>query len=148
MSQNHTITAFVDIPATGAQGVMACSGSEFGGWTLFIKNSKLYYVHNYLKIKEYPISSTISVTPGRHTLKAHYTMKQKSPKPNFFVGDIDIYIDDKLVGNIKDVKMAGQYSAVTGYGILIGTNPTQISNLYKSPFPFTGKLEKVTIELR
>jgi len=52
------------------------------------------------------------------------------------------------VGNIKDVKMAGQYSAVTGYGILIGRNPTQVSKLYESPFPFTGKLDKVMIELK
>ena len=148
MSQNHTITAFTEIPASGAQGVLACSGSEFGGWTFFIKGGKLYYVHNYLKIKEYTVFSNVSVTPGKHLFKVHYTMRQKSLKPNFFIGDIDIYIDDKLVGSMKDVKMAGQYSAVTGYGILIGRNPTQVSKLYESPFPFTGKLDKVMIELK
>jgi arylsulfatase A-like enzyme len=148
MSQSHTITAFVEIPNGGVQGVLACSGSAFGGWTLFIKEGKLYYVHNYLQIKEYAVSSNVSVIPGKHQFKVHYSLKQKSLKPNFFIGDVDIYIDDKLVGNIKDVKMAGQYSAVTGYGILIGRNPTQISKLYKSPFPFSGKLEKVTIELK
>lgn len=148
MSRNHTITAYAEIPAAGVQGVLACSGSEFGGWVLFIKDGKFYYVHNYLNIQEYIVSSSVSVTPGKHRFTAHYTMKEKSLKPNFFTGDIEIKIDDKPVGNIKDVKMAGQYSAVTGYGILIGRNPTQVSHLYESPFPFSGKLEKVTIELK
>jgi len=148
MSQSHTITVYAEIPAGGAQGVMASSGTEFGGWTFFIKGGKLYYVHNYLNMQEFPVSSNVSVTPGKHQFKVHYTMKQKSLKPDFFTGDIDIFIDDKLVGSVKDVKMAAQYSTTTGYGILIGRNPTQISHLYESPFAFTGKLDKVVIELK
>jgi hypothetical protein len=58
------------------------------------------------------------------------------------------FIEDKLLGNVKDVEMNRQNSTTTGYGILIGRNPTQISHLYESPFAFTGKLDKVVIELK
>jgi len=75
-------------------------------------------------------------------------MKEKHQEPNYFVGDVDLYIDDKWVGTEKDVKMTGQYSVTTGNGILIGRNPTHVTHLYESPFPFTGKLDKVTIELK
>ena len=40
------------IPADGAEGVLACSGGEFGGWTLFLKDGKFHYAHNYLKLQE------------------------------------------------------------------------------------------------
>ena len=44
--------------------------------------------------------------------------------------------------------MAGQYSAVTGYGLLIGRNTgTPVSHEYAVPFAFTGGLEKVVIDL-
>ena len=45
--------------------------------------------------------------------------------------------------------MAGQYSAMTGYGLLIARNTgTAVSHEYKAPFRFTGTLEKVSVELK
>jgi arylsulfatase A-like enzyme len=149
MSQNHTITAYANVPAGGAEGVLACFGSEFGGWSLFVKGKKLHYVHNYLKIRDYEASSTVNIAPGDHKFAVHYTMKEKSLKPDFFKGDIDIYIDDKQVGSAKDVMMAGQYSNVMGYGLLIGRNTgTAVSDEYKAPFAYKGDIQKVTIELK
>ena len=45
-----------DLPSDGAEGVLACSGGEFGGWTLFLKDGKFHYVHNYLKLDEFSTS--------------------------------------------------------------------------------------------
>jgi hypothetical protein len=45
--------------------------------------------------------------------------------------------------------MAGQYSAVTGYGLLFGRNTgTPVSHEYQPPFKFTGELEKVTVSVK
>jgi len=58
-------------------------------------------------------------------------------------------VDDQPVGELKDIKVAGQYSSVTGYGLLIGRNTgTAVSHLYSVPFEFRGGLEKVTIEVK
>jgi hypothetical protein len=52
------------------------------------------------------------------------------------------------VGELADIKMAGQYSAVTGYGLLIGRNTgTPVSNTYQPPNAFTGVIDKVVIEV-
>ena len=49
---------------------------------------------------------------------------------------------------MKGIKVAGQYSAVTGYGLLIGRNTgTPVSHEYKAPFAFTGAIDKVVIEV-
>jgi len=58
-------------------------------------------------------------------------------------------VDGKQVGGLKDIKMAGQYSSVTGYGLLFGRNTgTPVSHQYKAPFKFTGELKKVTVKLK
>ena len=47
------------------------------------------------------------------------------------------------------LKTAGQYSAVTGYGLQIGRNLfTSVSKEYEPPFAFTGELKKVTIKVK
>jgi arylsulfatase len=145
----HTITAHVVIPQQGAEGVLASTGGEFGGWSLFLKDGKFHYVHNYLKLKEYDVVSPDVIPAGKHTLSAHFKPTKKSLKPDYFIGDIVLSVDGKQVAEAKDIKMAGQYSAVTGYGLLFGRNTgTPVSHQYQSPFNFTGQLEKVTIRVK
>ena len=85
---------------------------------------------------------------GKRRLSVRFTPKSKSVKPDFFTGDVSLFIDAEKVGEIKDIKMAGQYSALTGYGLLIGRNTgTPVSHSYEPPFTFTGTIEKVTVEV-
>ena len=145
----HTITAHVTIPDKGAEGVLACTGGEFGGWSLFLKDGKFHYVHNYLKLVEFAAASADVVPAGEHTLSVHFTPTKSNLKPDYFIGDIVLAVDGKQVGGLKDIKVAGQYSAVTGYGILIGRNTaTPVSHEYQPPFTFTGDLKKVTIKVK
>jgi hypothetical protein len=84
----------------------------------------------------------------RRRLSVHFTPKSNSVKPDFFTGDVSLFIDAEKVGEIKDIKMAGQYSSITGYGLLIGRNTgTPVSHSYEPPFTFTGTIEKVTVEV-
>jgi arylsulfatase len=148
LGREHTITAYVTIPEGGAEGVLACSGGEFGGWSLFIRDGRLRYTHNYLKIKDYDVASAKEVPVGKRRLSVRFTPKSKSVKPDFFTGDVSLFIDGEKVGEIKDIKTAGQYSAITGYGLLIGRNTgTPVSHTYEPPFSFTGTIEKVTVEV-
>ena len=147
--REHLITAFVDLPAGEADGVLASFGGEFGGWSLFIKGGRLHYVHNYLKIQEYTVVGEGRLPSGKHRLAMQFIPTGASPRPAFFTGDVKLLVDDQPVGELKDIKVAGQYSSVTGYGLLIGRNTgTAVSHLYSVPFEFRGGLEKVTIEVK
>jgi arylsulfatase len=116
---------------------------------LYLQNGKLHYAHNYLKIKEYKATSTQAVPSGDRKLAVRFVPRKKSLRPDFFTGDVTLFVDGEQVGQAKDIKMAGQYSAITGYGLLIGRNTgTAVSHDYEKPFAFTGELEKVTIEVQ
>ena len=102
--------------------MLGCTGGEFGGWSMFLQDGRLHYVHNYLKLQEFDVASADKAPSGAHRFKVHYKNKDKSLKPDFFTGDVTLFIDDEKVGELADIKMAGQYSAVTGYGLQIGRN--------------------------
>lgn len=149
LGKEHTITAHVEIPAGGADGVLACSGGEFGGWTMFVKDGRFHYAHNYLRLDEYRVSSPGPVPAGKHQLGVHFTPRETHLKPDFTTGDVSISVDGKSVGEVKGIRVAGQYSAVTGYGLLIGRNTgTPVSRMYRPPFAYPGRLERVVIELK
>lgn len=149
LGKEHTITAHVEIPRDGAEGVLACSGGEFGGWTLFLKEGQLHYAHNYLKLEELQVASPQAISAGKHTLGIHFAPGETHWKPDYTIGTVTLSVDGMKVSELQGVQMAGQYSAMTGYGLLIGRNTgTPVSHEYKAPFPFTGKLNKVTIELK
>ena len=46
MNRPHSITASVEIPEGGAEGVLLCQGCAAGGYSLYMKDGKLHYVHN------------------------------------------------------------------------------------------------------
>ncbi len=48
MNRPHSITATVEIPEGGAEGVLLCQGCAAGGYSLYMKDGKLHYVHNWV----------------------------------------------------------------------------------------------------
>ncbi len=136
------------IPDEGAEGVLIATGGEFGGWSLFVKDNHLHYVHNYLKMAEYDVVSNVAIPSGRHQLAVTFEPTSSSRKPDYSIGTVKLFVDGKQVGELEDVKSAGQYSSVTGYGLQIGRNAfTPVSHEYESPFSFTGHLERIVIKV-
>ena len=59
LNRPHSITADVEIPAGGAEGVLLSQGTAAGGYSLFVKDGKLRYVHNYVGRAVYGVESDI-----------------------------------------------------------------------------------------
>ena len=90
-----------------------------------------------------------AVPAGKRQLSVRFTPTERHLKPDYFIGNVALSVDGKQVAELKGVKVAGQYSAMTGYGLLIGRNAgTPVSHEYKAPFAFTGKIDKVTVDLK
>ena len=69
LNRAHSITAEVEIPKGGAEGVLVCHGGNAGGYTLFVKDNKLHYVHNYVGAQEFHVASTRAGAGGQVELR-------------------------------------------------------------------------------
>src|SRR5262249_39784881 len=68
-NRSYRITAEVDVPKEGAQGVLLAHGSSFGGYSFFVnKEGKLQFSYNYLGIEEFKTVSGEKVPAGKLTL--------------------------------------------------------------------------------
>lgn len=146
-NRSYTILAEVDIDAPNAEGVVLAQGSRFGGHTLFIKNSTLYYVYNFLGITEQKFISNVNVPRGKVILSAEFTKEKEEP---LFVanGTLKLYINNDVVAEGKMKSQAGAFG-LAGEGLVVGRQSADpVSTEYTPPFKFTGgTIKQVTINV-
>jgi len=82
-SRSLTITAELEIPKGGAEGVILSQAGQFGGWSLYVKNGKPKYAYNWLARELYTIESEeeLRAEPARSRLMARRLQKVGSRKP-------------------------------------------------------------------
>ena len=141
-NRSHTISADVDIPKEGAEGVLISQGSRFGGYTMFVQDGRLHYSHNYVGVEEYKVSSTEEVPEGHSTLRFEFTRTGENQ------GDGTLFINDREVGRGHLPHTVPFTYALSGGGLLAGRDDgVSVSKSYQSPFNFTGTLNKVVVEV-
>jgi arylsulfatase len=145
-----SITADVDINAKDVEGVLFATGSEFDGLSLYIQNGKLQLAHNTGTVVRY-LESNIAVPVGKSKLKLefNYIAPEKGIRDrNAEAGTEAIYINDVKVAERPIVASEGKI-AVYKDGIDVGSDRNSpVTDHYKVPFTFTGKLNNVIIEYK
>ena len=149
LNKSHSLTAEVEIPKGGAEGVLICHGGNVGGYTLFVKDKKLHYVHNYVGAEEFHLASNVDVPAGKVSLRYEF---EKTGEPDLktgkgAAGKAQLYINKKLVGEMK-LPYTVPLALGIGSGVFIGRNSgSPVSVLYGPPFEFTGAIHEVTVDI-
>jgi arylsulfatase len=144
----HSITAQVEIPKGGAEGVLLAQGGIAGGYVFFMKDSKLHYIHNYLGIEEYKVSSNVTVPEGKVTLRYEFEPKTPpKPREGKGAGGLgQLYINGELAGNVDFPTTVPNTFGIEGLSCGYDFGEA-VSREYHGPFSFTGKIEHVTVDL-
>ena len=148
LNRAHTITVDAELKA-GDEGVLACHGSNVGGYVFFVQDGTLHYVHNYVGAEELRVSSDQPVPPGKHSLSYEFEptgapdLKNGKGTP----GIAKLFVDGELVAQ-ADFPVTVPLALGLGSGFAVGRNPgSSVSVMYASPFPFTGMITKVTVDV-
>jgi arylsulfatase len=142
--KSHTITAKVELPEVGAEGMLFTQGGRFAGYGFYVRDGKLVYDYNLVGVKQYTITSADRLPSGEVTLKAVY--KSDADKP-FAGATVTLYANEKKVGEgrvEKSIPNRVTLDETLDIGFDTGT---PVADGYDMPFKFTGKLTAVTIEL-
>jgi arylsulfatase len=148
LNRPHSITADVEIPAGGAEGVLLCQGANTGGYTFYVRDQRLHYAHNYLSREIYRVSSADPLPEGSHQLRFEF---EPTGKPDFSTGmgapgRAQLYVDEHLVADVE-LPMTVPILLSPG-GLTCGANPgAPVDPDYPVPFRFTGVLHQVTVDL-
>jgi hypothetical protein len=68
-NKSKTITAEVELPASGANGAILAQGGRFGGWSLCVKDGVPAYDYNFLGLMRSSIAATKPLAPGKATIR-------------------------------------------------------------------------------
>ena len=138
--RSYTITAVVEIPAEGAEGILLASGSRFSGYALYVKDGRLVHEYAFSDRERTTLMSDMPVPTGPATLR--YAFRKTGRRRG--VGTL--YVDGQAAGS-AELPKTWPVVAVTG-GLSCGrAGSAAVSEAYSPPFSFGGTLHRVVVEL-
>ena len=142
---SHSITAEVDIPQGGANGVIRAQAGRFGGWSLYLKDRKPVYTYNFLGLMRFNVAAAQPLAAGKATIRYEFAYDGGGMGKGG-LGTILVNGQKVAEGRIEHTQCC-VFSADEGADVGADED-TPVTEDYQVPFKFTGKIEKVTIELK
>ncbi|HVL13575.1 MAG TPA: arylsulfatase [Gemmata sp.] len=142
--RGHTITATLDIPKGGAEGVVTCAGSFSAGWSLYLKDRKPQFRYTAFDVADVNIPGTVEVPEGKIELKTEFT---PDPASKTGGGTLKLFLNGKPAGEGKLTRTFPRHGLEPFEVGRDSITPIDPAYKDKGTFPLTGKIEKVVFEL-
>ncbi len=97
-NKSHSVTAEIDVPSSGAEGVIAAQGANIGGWSLYAKSGKLKYCYNLAGVEHFFIESATPLPAGSHQVRMEFDYDGGGLGKG---GKVKLFVDGKSVGEGK-----------------------------------------------
>ncbi|MFB9641250.1 arylsulfatase [Agromyces lapidis] len=144
-NKSFSVTAEVEVPEGGANGVIIAQGGRFGGWSLYVKDGTLKFVYNVLGIQEFATAATSAVPAGTHQVRMEFAYDGGGLAKG---GTVTLFHDGAEVGTGRvgaTQPLVFSADETTDIGYESGTPVTDDYTTQSSRF--TGKLHWVQIDL-
>lgn len=144
INKSWTITANIEVPDK-ANGMIVTQGGLEGGYGLYLRDGKANFVYNFLGTERSTFASKTPLAKGKHTLVVNFAYDGNGIGKG---GTISITDNGtKIASGRMEKTIPAQMSL--GEGLDIGMDVgSSVDFTYKLPFTFTGKIEKVTVDLK
>lgn len=139
----YTMTAEVEVDETG-NGVIVCQGGRFGGLSLYLKDGKPAFSYNFLGLETTDIIANTALKAGKHTIVYDFDYDGEGLGKGG-LGKISVNGNKVAEGRLERTQ-PGVFSVddLADVGMDEGT---PVAN-YSGSDKFTGKIEKVVIEVK
>ncbi len=148
-NRSFSLEAEVMVPAQGANGVLATYGFRNKGFAWYVQDGRMIY-ENRVGVRRDIVASARQLEPGRHLLRYQFACETcegpgRSRKP--ISGTARMFVDGVVAAEqrLDKVNLIDGGESLAFY---IGrAGGSTVGEGYKPPFPFTGKLARLTIAL-
>jgi len=146
-NRSFRITAYVDIPAAGAEGVLLTQGGQFGGLGLYLYDSVPVFHYNYVGLAQHRIAAKEPLKPGKHQITFEFTYDGGGYGKG---GSGVLLVDGRKVAQRRIERTVPLRVSLDECFDIGEDTGTAVSKDYSArmPFKFTGTIEKVTVELK
>ena len=156
LNTSYTITADIEVPQGGAEGMILTSGGRFGGYGFYLLKGKPVFLWNMVDLERIKWEAPEALSPGRHAVEFDFKYEGVGAGTLAFnnfsglgrPGTGTLKVDGKEVAikrMEKTLPMILQWdeSFDIGSDTLTGVNDAD----YQPPFPLNAKLNKLTIKV-
>ena len=156
LNTSYTVTADIEVPDGGAEGMMLTSGGRFAGYGFYLLKGKPVWLWNLVDLERIKWEGPDALAPGTHTLEFDFKYDGMGPGTLAFndfsgvgrPGTGTLKVDGKIVDSKtmpKTLPMILQWdeSFDVGSDTLTGVNDAD----YLPPFAFTGTIDKITLTI-
>jgi hypothetical protein len=146
LNKSYSITAEVEIPEGGAEGMLVTEGGRFGGYGLYVLKGKPVFTYNLVDLERFRWEGQQPLVPGKHTIVFDF----KYEGPGFGKGGSGVLsvdgqqVDSKTIPHTIPFLMTIDETFDVGIDLRTPVDDKD----YQVPFRFTGKLVKVTVNLK
>ena len=156
LNTSYTITADIEVPQGGAEGMILTSGGRFAGYGFYLLKGKPVFLWNMVDLERIRWEGPDALPPGRHTVEFDFryegigvgTLRFNNFSGLGQPGTGTLKVDGKVVATQRmkrTLPMILQWDEAFDIGsdTLTGVNDVD----YKPPFALTAKLNKLTIRV-
>jgi len=144
-NRSHSITAEVQVPEGGANGVILAQAGRFGGFSLYLKDGKPTYAYNFLGLQTNKVASAKAVPAGKATIRFEFTYDGGGLGKGG-TGTILVNGEKVAEGRIERTQ-AMAFSADEGADVGLDGETPVTDDYQPGHNKFTGKIHKVTVEI-
>jgi arylsulfatase len=89
-NKSHSVTAEIEVPESGAEGVIVAQGGSIGGWALYAHEGGLKYCYNLLGVKSFHVNGGDSISAGQHQVRMEFAYDGGGLAKG---GTVSLYVD-------------------------------------------------------
>lgn len=136
---SYTIDAHITVPVNGCEGALLSEGDRWAGYVMFIQDGKPCF-HYHFPLERHEVRGTQNLTPGDHIITWKLTKVERAS------GHGTLSVDGVEVASVDIPRIIRGWMPFNG--LHVGrNNGAPVGTTYEAPFPFTGKLHRIEVEL-
>jgi len=141
-NRSHSFTAYVDIPAGGAEGVIVAEGGVSSGYALYLKDGRPTYTYNYFRREVTTIAAKDPLPAGKSVIELRFAYDGGGLGKG---ATVSLVVNGKIVDEARLAHTVPRaYAFEETFDV--GEDTASPVGAYEAPFVFTGTLER--LELR
>ncbi len=156
LNTSYTVTADIEVPQGGAEGMILTSGGRFGGYGFYLLKGKPVFLWNLVDLERLKWEGPEALPPGRHTVEFDFRYDGLGAGTLAFndmsgigrpgVGTLKVdgkVVDTKKMERTLPMILQWDESFDVGSDTLTGVNDAD----YRPPFALTAKLNALTVKV-